>query len=67
MKNLKSVSIITDGKMKRALITYDVIDDSGDSKSLNKRVSKVVSDSNVLEAIDRLETFAQKIIDEQED
>ena len=66
MKNLKGIAVVTDGNTKRIAITYDVINDKGEATSVNKRINRIVTDTNVLEAVKSCEAYAQKIIDEQE-
>ena len=67
MKNVKGIAVITDGNMKRLVTTYDVIDETGKATSINKKCNRIVTDESVLEAIKITESYAQKIIDEQED
>lgn len=66
MKNLKGIAVVTDGSIKRMAMTYDVINDSGVATSVNKRLNRVVTDSDVTAAIKTLEAYAQSIIEEQD-
>ena len=65
MKNLKGIAVVTDGNTKRIAITYDVINDKGEATSVNKRINRVVTDINVLEAVKSCEAYEQKIMYEQ--
>ena len=67
MKNLKTVAVATDGSFKRIAMSYDEINNGGTATAINKRVNRVVTDVDVLAAIDVLENHAKKIINEQED
>ena len=66
MKNLKGIAVVTDGNTKRIAITYDVINDKGEATSMNKRINRIVTDSEVLNSILVVESYAQTIIDSQE-
>lgn len=66
MKNLKGIAVVTDGNTKRIAITYDVINDKGEATSVNKRINRIVTDSEVLNSILVVESYAQTIIDSQE-
>lgn len=65
MKNLKGIAVVTDGSIKRIAMTYDVINDEGVATAMNKRINRVVTDAEVLAAIDVIEKNAKNIIDEQ--
>lgn len=65
MKNLKGIAVVTDGSIKRIAMTYDVINDEGVATAMNKRINRVVTDTEVLAAIDVIEKNAKNIIDEQ--
>lgn len=64
--NIKSIGVANDGNMKRMGITYDVIDDNGDKVKDNVKISKLVTDDDVLLAINQLNDYAQTIVDEAE-
>lgn len=66
MKNIKGIAMVTDGNLKRIAITFDEIADDGTIKGVNLRVNKIVVDEDAKKAIAQIETFAQKIVDEQE-
>ena len=65
MKNLKGIAVVTDGSIKRIAMTYDVINDEGVATAMNKRINRVVTDAEVLAAINVIEKNAKNIIDEQ--
>lgn len=63
MKKVTSMTVLTTAEGKRLSLTFSEINDSGDIITENKRVNKVVINSNALEQISSLEDFAQSIID----
>lgn len=64
MKNIKGIAVATDGNLKRMAITYDVIDEeTGKVISSNMKANRVVTDAEVLGEIEKIERFAQSIID----
>lgn len=65
MKNVKGFAVATEGKMKRIAITYDVLDDTGKPINPNQKESRFVMDKSVLEAISKIEEFAQAIIESE--
>lgn len=67
MNNLKGIAVVTDGNTKRVAMTYDVINSEGVVTDYNKKINRICTDSNVLEAITVLESYAQTIIDSQEE
>ena len=66
MNNIKGIAVVTDGSQKRIAITYDVINDEGIVTNLNKKINRIVTDSEVLNSILVVESYAQTIIDSQE-
>ena len=66
MKNIKGIAVVTDGSLKRMAVTFDVVEGDGTISRTNQRINRVVTDPDVLEAVKSCETYAQKIIDEQE-
>lgn len=65
MKNIKGIAVVTDGSLKRMAVTFDVVEDDGTISRTNQRINRVVTDSDVLEAVKEFEAYAQKIVDEQ--
>ena len=66
MNNIKGIAVVTDGNQKRIAITYDVINDEGVVTNQNKKINRIVTDSEVLNSILVVESYAQTIIDLQE-
>lgn len=64
MNNIKAYAIANDGNKKRIAITYDVVDDeTGKVIRANVKVNRIVTDDDVLEAIDVIDNYAEKIIE----
>lgn len=63
IRNIKAVAILPDGNMKRLVVTYDEIDDTGSVVKSNVKINKIVTDSETLSAINIVETYAQTIVD----
>lgn len=66
MKNIKGLAMVSDGNLKRMAITYDVIGDDGTISITNRRINKIVVEPDAIEAINKLETYAQSIVDSME-
>ena len=64
MNNIKAIGIANDGNMKRASINYDVVNEEGKVVSSNKRVNRVVTDDVVINAINVIYEYANKILEE---
>ena len=62
MRNVKGYAVASDGNMKRIAITYDEIDNTGKVISPNVKVSRLISDEEVLYANSVIETFAQNVV-----
>lgn len=67
MKNIKGISIISDGNSKRLAIIYDVIDDEGKVINANARVNRIIIDSDKLQHVKNIEDIAQSILDNIEE
>lgn len=65
MKNIKGIAVVTDGKLKRIAVTFDVVEDDGKISKVNQRINRVITDSEVLKQVAEVESYAQKIVDEQ--
>ena len=64
MKNIKGIAVATDGSLKRMAITYDVIDEAtGKVTASNVKTNRVVTGEDVLAELEKIEQFAQTIID----
>lgn len=64
MKNLKSITITTDGSAKRMSITFDVIDDNGKVIGPNKRLNRVIADATALKTVASIEKIAASLMEE---
>lgn len=64
IKTVTSVTVFNDAVGKRMSITYSEIDDStGKVISDNKRIDRVVTDSEVKRTINSIEDYAQEFVD----
>lgn len=66
MRNIKGISIVSDGNSKRMAVIYDEIDSEGKVTNSNARVNRVIVDKGTLENVDKLEDIAQIIVDNLE-
>lgn len=66
MNNLKGYSVSNDGNMKRLAITYDVINENGKVINSNKKINRLISDEDIIKAVEIVDNFANHLIDEQE-
>lgn len=64
MTNIKGFAIGTDGNMKRIAVTYDVVAEDGKVTNANARVNRVVTDAEVLAAIETITDYAESIVEE---
>lgn len=64
MINTKNVTIAQDGSFKKLSVMYDELDDFGKTIGTNNRLTRVVTDDTVLEAIDTIDTFIESVIEE---
>ena len=62
MNNIKALGIANDGNMKRLAINYDIINDEGKVISSNKRVNRVVTDEEVINAINLIYDYSEKLL-----
>jgi hypothetical protein len=63
MNKVTSIALLNTNGMQRISITYSVINDEGVITEDNKRINRVVVDSNKQEIINQLYDFAQTIVD----
>ena len=63
MNNIRGFAVVSDGAYKRIAITFDVISDDGTVIAVNKRINRIITDSETNMHIKALETFAQDVID----
>ena len=66
MNNLKGYSVSNDGDMKRLAITYDVINENGKVINSNKKINRLISDEDIIKAVEIVDNFANHLIYEQE-
>lgn len=66
MKNVKGLAFASDGNMKRIAVTYDEIDDAGKAINPNKKINRIITDSDALAALSVIEQYAQSIVDSEE-
>ena len=64
MINIKNVTIAQDGSFKKLSVMYDELDDFGKTIGTNNRLTRVVTDDTVLEAIDTIDIFIESVIEE---
>lgn len=64
MKNIKSFAVATEGNMKRIVIAYDEINDTGKATNPNQKKNRFVVDEQALEAIYQIESYAKSLIEE---
>lgn len=64
IKTVTSITVFNDAVGKRMSITYSEIDDStGKVISDNKRIDRVVTDSEMKRTINSIEDYAQEFVD----
>jgi hypothetical protein len=64
MNNIKAIGMANDGSMKRISVNYDVINEDGKVVSSNKRVNRVITDDDVINAINVIYEYANKMLEE---
>lgn len=64
MNNIKAIGMANDGSMKRISVNYDVINEDGKVVSSNKRVNRVITDNDVINAINVIYEYANKMLEE---
>ena len=65
MKNIKGIAAANDGTMKRLAITFDEIDEDGKIINSNQKINRVVTDSEAIESINAIWSYAQGIVDKE--
>lgn len=65
MNNIKALAILPDGNMKRIAITYDELNDEGKVINSNVKVNRIITDEDVLAAVEVIEDYAQSVVDAQ--
>lgn len=64
MVRITNIMLTDEGKFKRMSISYDVINDKGETIEVNKRLSRVVTDKDLLNTIDIVMENAESLIKE---
>lgn len=64
MNNIKAIGIANDGSMKRISVNYDVVNEEGKVVSSNKRINRVITDNDVINAINIIYEYANTMLEE---
>ncbi len=64
MINIKNLTVSQDGDLKKVSVMWDVLDDNGRLIGTNNRLTRAVTEENVLEAIASIKTYAENVIEE---
>mgnify|MGYP007069873152 CR=1 FL=1 len=64
MINVKNLAISQDGGFKRVSIAYDELSDEGKIIGTNNRITKIVTEQDILDSIDVLMNYANTVIEE---
>lgn len=64
MINVQSINISNDGQLKRVSVMWNELTDYGKTVSTNNRVSRIVTDEAVIEAIGVVEQYVNSVIEE---
>lgn len=65
MNNIKAIGIANDGSMKRISVNYDVVNEEGKVVSSNKRINRVITDNDVINAINIIYEYANTMLEEK--
>lgn len=65
MNNIKGFAIANDGNMKRIAVTYDQINDDGKVVKSNMKMNRIVTDSEIIESINKLWDYSCFITNEE--
>jgi hypothetical protein len=60
---INNVTLAKEGGFDRVSFTYDEIDDTGKTLSVNNRLSRVVTDDSVVSAINVLNKYVLSVIE----
>lgn len=66
MNNIKAIGIANDGSMKRISVNYDVVNEEGKVVSSNKRINRVITDNDVINAINIIYEYANTMLEENQ-
>lgn len=64
MNNIKAIGMANDGSMKRISVNYDVVNEEGKVVSSNKRINRVITDNDVINAINIIYEYANTMLEE---
>ena len=64
MNNIKAIGMANDGSMKRISVNYDVVNEEGKVVSSNKRINRVITDNDVINAINIIYEYANTMLKE---
>ncbi len=66
MNNIKAIGMANDGSMKRISVNYDVVSEEGKVVSSNKRINRVITDNDVINAINIIYEYANTMLEENQ-
>lgn len=66
MINVTGISLLNTNGLQRISITYSSVDENGIITDENKKINRVVVDSDKLELVSHLYDFAKEIIEKKE-
>ena len=64
MINLKSITLSTEGELKKVSATYDEISEDGKILGTNNRLTRIITDDNAIKNFDDLMSFTKSLIEE---
>ena len=62
---INNMSIMKDSGLNRVSASYNKYNDKGKTIAVNKRISRIVTDESVVEAIGVIENYVNSIIEEE--
>ena len=65
MNKVTSIALLNINDVQRISITYSSVDENGITED-NKRLNRVITDSDKLDLVNQLYEFAENLIDEKE-
>ena len=66
MNKVTGISLLNTNGMQRISITYSTVDENGIVTDENKKINRVIVDSDKLELVNQLYDFAKEIIEKKE-
>lgn len=61
---INNISVMKDSGLDRVSASYNKYNDKGKTLAVNKRISRIVTDENVIAAIGVIEDYVNSIIEE---